>query len=409
MNKREVTEIKRRLKKEGCSIQRMAGCYVSGEKEKLLTFSQNFLNLEDEELHKYLEVANKALSGNVGNNLLTLEFSLEEEAIGGRQQALMALRASKLENEALLEAFYNHIIENYDFIGNYLITVYYDVYDVPLKGTDNLSMDDSEDVYEYILCCICPVALSKAALGYLEKENRIGARIRDWVVGATDSAFLFPAFNERGADIHATLVYSKNAKEPHEELWSEVLGCPIKRTASQKQNAFENMVAQAIGPESDKTKEVILDVQQSINDYILCEIEQTDQKEEPIPLTPELVSELLIESGVEEPKAVRITANYENYFGEEIPDAKDILDARAIKNNEIRVEKKLLQEKVVDLTCQLEEAGVLNTDGSTVDIAIKVSESKASQITTGYVDGKKCIIIPLADSDEAKVNGVVLG
>ncbi len=119
MNKTEVTEIKRRLKKEGCSIQRMAGCYVSAEKDKLLTFSQSFLNLEDEELHKYLEVANKALSGTVGNNLLTLEFPLEEESIGGRQQALMALRASKLEDDGLLEAFFDHIIESYDFIGNY--------------------------------------------------------------------------------------------------------------------------------------------------------------------------------------------------------------------------------------------------------------------------------------------------
>ncbi len=404
MNKKEVAEIKRRFKKETCSFQRMAGCYVNSEKAKLLQFSQSFLNQEDEELHKHLELANKALSGTVGNQLLTLEFPLEEEALGGHQQLLMALRASKLEDEGLLSAFYDQVIDHYDYVGNYLITLYYDIYDIPLKTSDNLALDESEEVYEYLLCCICPVALSKAGLGYLEQENRIGARIRDWVVGATESAFLFPAFNDRGADIHATLVYSKKPAEPHTELWDGALGCPIKRTSTQKQQAFTHMIQQAVGAESDEAKETLLDVQQSLNDYILLEME-TVGKDDAIPLSPATVTELLTEGGVPENKADRIASTYEGYFGEEIPDAKELLDTRAIKSNEVRVEKKHLQEKVVELTSQLEEAGVINADGSKVDIAIKVSQGKAQEITTAYIDGKKCIVIPLGEADEAKVNG----
>lgn len=191
MNKKEVAEIKRRLKKESCTIQHMCGCYVDAEKNKLVTFSQKFLNLEEDEFYKYLEIAGKALSGPLGNNLLELEFPIDEEAVGGRQQILMALRASKLEDDDLLDTYYDLIIDSYDYVGNYLITLYYDVYDVPLKGTDELAMDESDEVYEYLLCCICPVALSKPGLGYLEGEHRIGARIRDWVVGPTDTAFLF--------------------------------------------------------------------------------------------------------------------------------------------------------------------------------------------------------------------------
>ena len=62
-----------------------------------------FLNLEEEEFHKYLEIANKSLSGTLGNNLLELSFPLQEEEVGGRQQILMALRESKLEDENLLD------------------------------------------------------------------------------------------------------------------------------------------------------------------------------------------------------------------------------------------------------------------------------------------------------------------
>lgn len=404
MNKKEVAEIKRRLKKESCTIQHMCGCYVDAEKNKLVTFSQKFLNLEEDEFYKYLEIAGKALSGTLGNNLLELEFPIDEEAVGGRQQILMALRASKLEDDALLDTYYDLIIDSYDYVGNYLITLYYDVYDVPLKGTDELAMDESDEVYEYLLCCICPVALSKPGLGYLEGEHRIGARIRDWVVGPTDTAFLFPAFNGRATDIHSTLVYTKNAKEPHAEFWANGLGCGTKRTATQKRDAFENMVVQTLGPDDEETKDTVLDVQQNLNDFILVEKEKVD-KDEPILLDGEMITEILTDAGISEPKAEKITASYESFFEDTLPDAQELLDAKAIKNNEVRVEKKQLQEKVVDLTKKLEDAGVITSDGTDIDVVVKVTPEKVKEIHTAFVDGKRCLVIPMEEDEEAKING----
>lgn len=404
MNKKEVAEIKRRLKKESCTIQHMCGCYVDAEKNKLVTFSQKFLNLEEDEFYKYLEIAGKALSGTLGNNLLELEFPIDEEAVGGRQQILMALRASKLEDDDLLDTYYDLIIDSYDYVGNYLITLYYDVYDVPLKGTDELAMDESDEVYEYLLCCICPVALSKPGLGYLEGEHRIGARIRDWVVGPTDTAFLFPAFNGRATDIHSTLVYTKNAKEPHAEFWANGLGCGTKRTATQKRDAFENMVVQTLGPDDEETKDTVLDVQQNLNDFILVEKEKVD-KDEPILLDGEMITEILTDAGISEPKAEKITASYESFFEDTLPDAQELLDAKAIKNNEVRVEKKQLQEKVVNLTKKLEDAGVITSDGTDIDVVVKVTPEKVEEIHTAFVDGKRCLVIPMKEDEEAKING----
>lgn len=404
MNKKEVAEIKRRFKKESCTIQHMCGCYVDAEKNKLVTFSQKFLNLEEDEFYKYLEIAGKALSGTLGNNLLELEFPINEEAVGGRQQILMALRASKLEDDALLDTYYDLIIDSYDYVGNYLITLYYDVYDVPLKGTDELAMDESDEVYEYLLCCICPVALSKPGLGYLEGEYRIGARIRDWVVGSTDTAFLFPTFNGRATDIHSTLVYTKNAKEPHEEFWANGLGCGTKRTATQKRDAFENMVIQTLGPDDEDTKDTVLDVQQNLNDFILVEKEKVD-KDDPILLDGQMITEILTDAGISEPKAEKIKASYESFFEDTLPDAQELLDAKAIKNNEVRVEKKQLQEKVVDLTKKLEDAGVITSDGTDIDVVVKVTPEKVEEIHTAFVDGKRCLVIPMEEDEEAKING----
>ena len=70
MNKKDLLEIKRRLKKDACTFTRMCGCYVDAEKNRVLTFGHTFLNLEEEEFYKYLEIARKVLSGTIGNHLL---------------------------------------------------------------------------------------------------------------------------------------------------------------------------------------------------------------------------------------------------------------------------------------------------------------------------------------------------
>ena len=157
MNKKEIMEIKRRLKKEGCTFTRMCGCYVDAEKNKVVDFGQTFLNLEDEEFYKYLEIAKKVLSGNIGNNLLTLDIPLEEEAAGGRQQFLMGLRESKLKNEELIDRFYDLVIDSYDYAGNYLILVFHDAYDVMTRT--GWSVFPIPDLYSPRLTTARPISI----------------------------------------------------------------------------------------------------------------------------------------------------------------------------------------------------------------------------------------------------------
>ena len=120
MNKKDVLELKRRFKKDACTFTRLCGCYVDSDRNKVSTFGETFLNLEDEEFYKYLEIAKKVMSGTIGNNILELEFPTAEEAPGGRQQFLMGLRESALKNDDLMDTFYDLVIENYSYAGNYL-------------------------------------------------------------------------------------------------------------------------------------------------------------------------------------------------------------------------------------------------------------------------------------------------
>ena len=211
MRKKDILELKKRFKKNDCTFTRLCGCYVNGEKNIVTKFEETFLTLGEDEFYKYLEIAKKVLSGTIGNNILQLNFPSEEENEGGKQHFLMELKKSKLKDKNILDDFYKLIIDSYDYEGNLLILLFHDAYDVITKTKDNSKLDESEEVFEYILCAICPVTLSKAGLGYIENDNKFAARVRDWVVETPSNGFVFPAFIERSTDIHSLMYYTKNA------------------------------------------------------------------------------------------------------------------------------------------------------------------------------------------------------
>ena len=424
MNKKEVLELKRRFKKEAATFTRVCGCYVDGNHNKVCKFGNTFLNLEEDEFYKYLEIANKALSGTIGNNLLELKFPIEEEEVGGRQHILMALRASKLEDENLLDTFYDLVIDTYDHAGNYLIVLFHDAYDVMSRTSDNNNLDESEEVYEYLICAICPVDLSKPGLGFLEEEHRIGPRVRDWVVGAVDTAFLFPAFNDRSTDIRSTLFYTKNTKEPHSEFMANGLGCGIERTATEQKMAFHSIVRNVLGAEDEHTDDVLLDLQQNLSDMIDEYAETHDDDEDVFLLDKEVVTKLLADSDISEEKAAKIEKSVDEAFGEKPPAAENVIDSKALVQNELRVEKMALEDQVGTLTVQLnekdealaertsqliekqEEIDNYIAETKTYDVVLRVKPEKASQIKSQVINGQKCLVIPMGEDEHATINGV---
>lgn len=414
MNKKDILELKRRFKKEACTFTRLCGCYVDADHNKVVNFGETFLNLDDEEFYKYLEIAKKVLSGTIGNNLLELEFPMAEEAPGGRQQFLMGLRESALKNDDLMETFYDQVIDSYDYVGNYLILVFHDAYDVMTKTSDNNKLDESEEVYEYLLCAICPVSLTKPGLGYREDENRIGPRIRDWVVGVPDTGFVFPAFTDRSTDIHSVMFYTRDAKTPHSEFMEAGLGCGSKLTATEKKLTFQSIVKEVIGEEDEESEALFMDIQENLNEMIPAAEEETEEPE-PVIVTTTAISTVLTESGVSEEQAAVIEKTYEEVFKEELPEAGHLIDPKLIEANEKRKEKLELIQQVESLKHQLEETRTLPVAESedddapavkTYDVILRVKPEKVTQIHSQIIDGKKCLVIPMDEDEHAAVNGI---
>ena len=410
MTKKDILELKRRLSKTDCTITKMCGCYVDANRNKVVKISETFLNLEDDEFYKYLEIARKCLSGNIGNNLLKLDFPLAEEEAGGKQQFLLGLRASELKNEDLLDTFYDLIIEHYDFVGNYLILLFHDTYDVITKTSDNMKVDESEEVYDYLLCAICPVCLSKPGLGYREEENRIGARIRDWVVGAPDVGFLFPAFSDRSSDVHALTYYVKDAKDSHPDFVQNALGCGSKRTATEQKQTFHSIVKNVLGPESEDSDEKLLQIQESLQEKI-CVDEDLVVDTEPL-LTPEVIEEVLSENGITGEKARIIKEEVHKEFENALPEVKNLIDEKALEKNAREKEEETLRLQVQELQRELvqktfvakDEEG--NEPNKIYDVILRVKPEKAAKIKSEVIQGQKYLVIPMEENEHINLNGI---
>lgn len=378
LRNRDILELKRRFKKENCTITRMCGCYVDSNKNKIVKLNETFLNLDDAEFYKYLEIAKKALSGTIGNNLLELKFAKDDEENGKKQQYLLGLRESGLKNPELLEHLYDMIIENYDYAGNYLILVFHDAYDVITKTNDELKIDESEEVFTYLLCAICPVNLSKPGLGYRADENRIGARIQDRVVEMPDVGFLFPSFVERSADIHSLTYYVRDAKDSRKDFIETALGCGAKRTATEEQNAFGSIVKAAISPIVKDSDVMLIDIQGKLSDIAedhdaaMEDLVVIDKEE--LTLTSQMIKDVFAESEIPDNTVSLIQNRFEQEFGDAPPVVKNLVNEKAIvKSNEI---------------------------------LLRMRPDKAECVKSQTIDGQKYLLIPINENEHVNLNGV---
>ena len=400
MDKKSINELRRRLKKDGCTFTKMCGCYIDDNKNKVTNLDEIFLNLEDEEYFKYLEIAKKVLSTNVGNNILELNFPLEEEKPGGHQQFLLGLKKSGLKDQGLLDAFYDMVIEKYNSLGNYLILLFHDVYDVMTKTTDNNKHDESEEVYEYIICAICPMVLSKPGLGYNKDKNKISTLNREWFVGMPETGFVFPAFIDRSSDIHSVLMYTADSKNVHTDMIEDILGCREKLTYAQQQDVLTDMVLEVTG------EDMVKDVMDTVN----IELAHVSDENPESYVSKEHIKSALEHAGIAENKAVNIGDQYMSSINtEEVPLIGDIVPNKAQKIVKDNNEKELLKEEIKDLNrkiASIEETND-NNEQLTVDegeIIITVNSEKKELIRRENIDGVNCVVIPVSESDHVKIN-----
>ena len=371
MNDKEIGEIRRHLRRDRSNITHIFGCYVNDNKEIIAEFRQSTGIMPENESDKYFALLRRTLSGSIGKNLIDITFKTSQVAGSPEHKLLMDLRESKCNDEEMRQEFYKKIIDNVVLEGNYLILLGCDSYDVPFKSKDDSTQhDQSEEVYTYILCTICPVKQTKANLHYVPEEKLFHDGAMNQMVSAPALGFLFPAFDDRSTNIYNALYYTHDIKNGQDALIEALFNTPVPKPAAEQKKSFEALLTTSLGEECS------LDVVQTVHDQLCQRIELHKESKVPEPLmvSKEEVKEVLTSCGVSDEHVAKFSVDYDEVFGYEA----DLHPKNIIDNKHFELK--------------------------TPDVVIKVDPTRSDLIETRIIGGVKYIMI-CADED-VEVNGV---
>ena len=371
MNQREVGELRRRLRPEKTTITHIVGCYVNEKKEITSRFDQSIGVLPQEEGEKVLALLRKALSGNLGKNLLDITFTTAQVMEGEAHKNLMTLRNEGTKDEALLESFYEKVAASVHMETGFVILLASDAYDVPFKGKDDEEMADaSETVFRYILCAICPVKLSKPALTYTLNAGEFHNRAIDYVVGSPELGFLFPAFDDRAANIYNAAFYTRDASQDHEDFIKAIFDSEAPMPANMQKESFSSLLGLSLDEECS------MDTVQAVRSQFCAMIQEHKESKEPeaLIIPKGTVKGVLVSCGISEDKLELFDREYDAAFGE-----------GADLNPKNVVDPKKMEVK-------------------TPDVTIKVNPDRPDLVQTRMLDGARYILIRAEEGVE--VNGI---
>ncbi len=369
MIEKEVAELRRHLKPDRCSITRLRGCCVTQQREIVSEIDQSLALISDAERSELLALLKKTLSGALNRNLVDIEFSTPQVMEGEHHKLLTRLRNSALADDEAVSELFSKIIDTVVMETGYLILLAYDKYDVPSSAKDDADLD-STDVYSYIICAICPIKLTKAALSYDSLDNQFRNLSPNGVVSPPELGFLFPAFDDRCANIYNALHYTRSTIALNDAFIDSVFGVASPMPATEQKEVFAELLSTAVEEHCDL--EVVESVHQQLSNMITEHKESHER--EPLRITKKTVSGILSDCGVPEERLQSFEQGYDDSFGE-----GSELDPGVI----------------VD---------VKRFELSTPDVSIKVNPERTDLVETRLINGIKYIMIRASDGVE--VNGV---
>ena len=370
MTDKETGELRRRYKPDRTNITAVYGCYVSGSGEILSEFRQPVALMSEEDKEKYLALLKKVLSGAADKNRLDLAFRTAQVADSDEHRLLMKLRDSELQDEEARAQLFQTIIGAVHFEENYLILLAHEKYDVPFKAKDGAMLDDSDHVYSYFVCAICPVKPGKAALRYNAEEKEFHNQGGAYTVGSPELGFLFPAFDGRRTNLYNCLYYSHNLANNHPELVQALFKLEPPEPAEAQKESFGELLSQSL--EDACSLPLVQKVHEQLRQNI--EAHKELKSDEPLVVSRQEVSDVLSTCGVEEAKLAKFNVEFDQHFG---------ADAALSPANLIDAKKFQLK---------------------TPDVTIQVNPERTDLVQTRVIGGVKYLLI-CAD-DGVEVNGI---
>lgn len=370
LNEKEVAEIRRRFNPQKTNIIGVHGCYVNENREIVAEFNQPLAALTQDETESMLALLKKLLSGGLDRNLIDIEFSNEQVLGGEEHKRLLKLRDSALCDEPELKALFSDIIETVRVEGAYLILAAADNYDVFTYREDGKKDEDSTELFKYFLCGVFPVKMTKPQLSFAAFDNTFKNVVANSVITAPLLGFMFPAFDDRAANIYNALFYTKDSAANNSEIIDRLFKAEPPMPAAEQRETFNSLLNGVTNDENNL--EIIKNIQDEIGGMITEHKESRER--EPLAVSRDDICDILRSADMSDEKIETFKAGFDESFGE-----------KARLNPQNLVETK-----------RLEFTGA--------DISIKINPERSELVETRVIDGVKYILIR-AD-EEIEVNGV---
>ena len=268
MNEKEIAELRRRLKTDKCAVNTVYGCFVSDKKEIVSNFRLTLGMMGKDDSDALLAVMRKVFSGKIGRNLIDLPFTNEQVMDSGEHRLFMDMRKGGELGEGAVNAFFEQAAANLVMDGSYIILVALDSYDVPAYGKDGEKAEESENVFNYCLCSVCPVKETKPALGFFANESAFRQLGIDRVLGAPEIGFMFPSFDDRCANIYDMLYYTKHTDMNHPEFIEEVIRVQAPSPADEQKEEFNDLLKETL------SEDCSLDIAVAVRDAVCEQMEE---------------------------------------------------------------------------------------------------------------------------------------
>jgi hypothetical protein len=205
INREDMLELTRRMTPARTCFDRIAGAYINDMGEVEDSFNVHFGKLSGSEKSRNLALAKVIPFAKTNEQLKEYIFSEKSKGKDSIYTLLRAIQQCGLKNDALMELLYEQIADGFPVDYEFATFVFHGTYDVPIKAKDKESLWDSEEVYDFIICTVSPMA------GEYEPAEPV-------------FGFLYPAFSDRSADAEKIDIFHANPECVEEGLLYKILG-----------------------------------------------------------------------------------------------------------------------------------------------------------------------------------------
>ena len=377
MKKREISLVKRRMKGDKSTSTAVYGYYVTPSGEIISSFNLHPGRMDENEQTAYFDILRQVLDCHIGNHSFLIPIHSEEQK--EKQKTLLDALEHDLKDDDSRGALVKSIIDGYESSTNYLILLDFETMDLVRKRGRSAKddADDSDRVFRYYVCAICPVTQGKEELSYTTDKEEFHNRSLGSVAEKPLAGFMFPTLEDESRNVNEVMFYAKKFSRADERFLLQTFGHRHAiQTQEQTRETFADILSSTMG--DNCTIDFVSNMSKAVREMMTAaaiEAKASKDEKEEFQLGREELSSCLTSGGA--------TAK----------EAKEVVSA--------------CEERLGSLS-ETSPESLLNTSNCMIQMegcTVKVDASLSNKVSLKIVDGARYIMIR-ADGEEVTINGI---